>query len=659
MSEDFTRPAFTLEASGVPGPRYPDGRSAIGRIPGRPIPLDAELWDACAAKDLNGALRPIFAPAIGVKPGDRTRDAITDGLYAAVSGRDDIEGARLPDGTIAYCGAISVHKDLSAPLWRDYARASARTIARAGLDGVWCDNWSPWDNFGYPPILHAFGEWSLHRFREYLARGAPRKLVSATGFASASRDIRVALKDRARSLGVANPEDLSSPGWHDRRWLDEPAWRLFKAGRQMQARRDLRAFHRALHAGAREGGRRDFVVCGNDIPMYGLGWARDEWTDMVHTEVTPGWHMGAGTRGIMLPPAGKMAVVYQAARAHQKARFCAAWYYLDQAAVSLQRRAGLGRTLACEAFANGAFILCDPRQSRVAGTPESHAWWNTFVRSNEEAFGSRRMVAEVGLVFSPDCQLWELAPGGFPDMDVQPHVFGHWGWGTALLDSHIPYVVLPDWKLTRSAIEGLRTLVLPDVVCLSEAAQRAITRWVRAGGRLIVSGPCGARAGVEGAFEPRARDLCSCLGVGETGGNAMLIGRGSVVRLPEGVGMRYYLRHEDRCYLRRSLVGPIEGLNPMLRTDAPTTIETVVWKPDRQAALDIDLANTDIDLASDRVRAAGPIRMTLRAPWRGPTEVRTLSPDAVPPAEVRRSGGALEISLDRLVHYASIRVAPV
>jgi hypothetical protein len=626
QNDDYVRSAFTLPSRGVPLPRYPDGRLATGTVAGRPSPLNAAIWDACASKDITGRIRPIFAPVVGLQPGEEPPDDLKEGLLPVVAGSEDIEGAQVPQGTTVWCGAISVHKDLSAPFWRDYARASAREIARAGLDGVWCDNWSPWDNFGYPPIKHAFGDWSVHRLNEYLRSEAPKHtVIDAHIEADGRADIRAALRMRSKTHGVANPDDIADPGWSDARWLDDPLWRLIKCGRQVHARRDLRAVYQALHAGAREGGCRDFAVCGNDIPFYGLGWARDAWTDMVHTEITPGWHMGAGTRGIMLPPMGKMAVVYRAARAHQKGSFCTAWYYLDK---PHQKKQGLARVLLSEAFAHGALLLCDPGQDRVAGSVETHGWLNSFVRAHGSDFQDRSELADVALAFSPDCQLYELAPGGFPDMDHQPHVFGHWGWGTALLDVHVPYIVLPDWKLELRWLRRFRTLIMPDVVCLSDSAIKAIIGWVRSGGRLVATGSLGMRRGVEGAFEKRDREPLPAVGVpSRDGWSTTALGRGTVVHHPDPIGMHYYLNADERAANLRTFAQAIGGSALVREVSAPSTVELALWSQGNGQVLAVDLANVNIALDADRVAPAPPVEIKLRVPWRGGTSAAVLSPD--------------------------------
>ncbi len=660
LGEDFVSPRYTLKAIGVPEPRYPDGRAATGRRSDFPVPLDAELWDACAAKDLNGQIRPIFGPAVGVEPGVAPPPALANGLYRVIAGSADVDGPRVEPGTPVYCGMISVHKDLSAPFWREYARASARSAAKAGVDGVWCDNWSPWDNFGYPPIKHAFGDWSLHRAHQVMAKWA----IHGDGpFAETvparARDVPTAIKARAGAYGVKDASDLSDSGWSRRDWVSDPLWRMYKAARQICARADLEGLYLALHRGAREGGARDFAICSNDIPLYGLGWARERWTDMVHTETTPGWHMGAGTRGIMLPPEGKMAVVYKAAFAHQSGKACAAWYYLDGPHEAFRGKEGLARALLSEALANGAFLLCDPQQDRVAGSVETHAWMNRFVRQNEDHYVERTPLADTAIVFSPDCQLYELAPGGFPDMDCQPHVFGHWGWGTALLDAHVPYRVLPDWRLDPPSLRKLRTLVMPDVGCLADSAVAAIVRWVRGGGRLVATGACGTNHGADGAFRERTSDLLSVLGIRSGPGWAVAsVGKGKVAHTAEAVGMDYYLKAHRRDSLLTSMVDAV-GVSQLLpAVAAPKTVEVGLWRSGTGRSVCVDFANLAVDHGTDRVTVASGIGLDISLPWKGGARLLALSPDGKPDVRLTRSSTSTRLHVDGLMHFLTVVLAP-
>jgi len=661
--EDFATPLFSLAATGVPLPTYPDGRPAVGWLDGRTYPFNAAVYDACGSKDINGEVAASYEPPDGVNeidPATGERRGPTEGLYPAVLGRDEVPAPQgLKPGDVVYAGVISVHKDLCAPFWRDYVRYSIRRLAAAGVDGVWCDNYSAWDNFGYPPVRKAFGEWSLHRFRRFICTLPSGELARLGIEEPTSFDVRAYLKTKAAQLGAKNPSILDDLAWCDPRWLDDPVWCAYKAFRQLVAHEDLRAYYEAIHEEARRAGRPDFCVQGNDVPLYGLGWVRDDWLDMVNTEVSPGWHMGTGSRGIMLPPLGKMAVVYRVSLEHQKGPFTAAWYYSGDEPTP--RKSALGKVLEAEAFANGAFLLCDPSNPSVAGTLDSHRWWNSFVRRHERVFGIRRPWADVGLVFSADNQLFFLAPGGFADMDRQPHVFGHYGWATALIDAHVPYRVLTDWQLDASHLKGLRTLVMPHVECLADEAVRAVEEWVRGGGRLVLTGPWATRHGPERLFRRRgASPLPFTLG---PAGRPVVelregkVGKGMVCWSAGAPGLDYYLRIQDRPALlpqMARLLGP-PSLLKSLRL--PTTVGIFTWESPDGTALFADLVNYDLPPHAEAVRPAEGLGFSLRLPaGRSLVGATTLTPDATPPASVRVRGGWAEVILPRLVHYASIKL---
>lgn len=661
--EDFVAPLLQDLKNLPPVPIYPDGKPAVGHLPGARYPLDAQVYDACGAKDINGELHPScelpehvneIDPATGMPHGPM------EGLYPAVLGKDDVPAVpgRKPGETV-YCGVMSVHKDLSAPYWQAYVRSSIRELVKLGLDGVWCDNYSPWDNFGYPPVQKAFGDWSVARFHRAL-RADPTILPKEAAPDLTRFDVRQALMARAQEFGAKNPASYDDPAWKDVRWRDDPVWNAFKAFRQLSAQEDLQGFYQAIHAEAEQGGRPDFCIGGNDVPLFGLGWVRDAWQDMINTETTPGWHMGSGSRGIMIPPLGKMAVLYRAALEHQKGPFSNAWYYLNGGYEKYRQKPEIGKVLAAEAFAHGAFLLCMPDNKTVAGTLESHAWWNRFVRDNEQAFGQRTPVAEVGVLFSPDNQLFLLAPGGFPNLDHQPHIFGHHGWATALIDAHRPYRTLTDWKLTAEHLKPLHTFIVPDAECLEEPAVSALAGWVRGGGRLIVTGPSGMREGPLGLFRTgRVSRLATALKVTmPTQSGVMLekaVGKGHVVWTPDPVGMDYYLHHTERSKRLPALMQLVGNSQVVQTEDLPATVGLSLWQNKRNQALTIDLNNYALDADTDSIHPAENLTFRIRVPDNGKMlRITTLTPDSIPPATMALDGGWATVRLQRLEHYAAI-----
>ena len=142
-NEVYARP-FTRAHSRYGGSpmTYPDGTEATGYGGADTDPRNSRVYDAACAKNLLGELAVEYGyPAAG---------APTNGL---------VEGA----------GHMSFGKDAACPLWTNYTYASTLLAADAGVDGMWTDNYGPWDSLGFNVNKHAFGDWSVARFRTYLA----------------------------------------------------------------------------------------------------------------------------------------------------------------------------------------------------------------------------------------------------------------------------------------------------------------------------------------------------------------------------------------------------------------------------------------------------------------------------------------------------------
>ncbi len=665
--EDFCVSLLDLPGADTfnPMPHYPDGKPAVGIIPGKTYPLNHRVYDACGSKDVNGTLAASYeTPArVNDKLPNGQPTGPTEGLYPAQVGWPEVAApAGYKQGETVYCGVISVHKDISAPFWNQYVRRSIKEIVKRGLDGVWCDNYSPWDNFGYPPVDKAFGDWSAAGFVDYL-KANPKLAVAAglpLGAAADNFDVRAEMKTRAGALGAKDATNTKDAAWHNPAWVSDPLWRAYRAYRQAGAQKQLQGFYSAIHQEATAGGRPDFCIGGNDVPMYGLGWVQDGWQDMINTETTPGWHMGSGTRGITIPPIGKMAIMYRAALEHQKGPFSAAWYYLSGVFAKYQKKPGIGKLLCAEAFANGAFLLCMPDNAEVCGTVESHAWWNQFVRDNEAAFGVRKPLYDAAVLFSPDNQLQHITPGGYSNIDDQPHIFGHHGWATALIDAHIPYRAITDWKLTAAELSGVKTLVVPHALSLSDAAIDAIVTWVKAGGRAVISGAVGSLHAPSGWFAKRVdgQELAGRLGL--ISGQTVRVGKGEAMLTPGNPGQDYYLKIDQRAGLLDDMKRWFGTRTWVSAETMPSTVGVFAWKAGDASTIYLDLVNYDIDLDADTLKPAQGLHFSVRLPVElakaANLQVDTLTPDLTRPAKATFEDGVAEITLDRLTTYASIRI---
>ena len=708
--EDFILPRFSRGQFGFPTPHYPDGREAVGYIPEGEYPLNARVYDAVCVKDINGRqtleLEMLPEAANRIDPETGKPGASTEGLYRAKIDRNRARYFRdRKIGDDVFLSVVLTGKDPAAPFWTEYARVMARQLIDRGVDGLWCDNCSCFNNFGMPPIRNGFGDWSEHRFRQQLPKRFTSDELANLGIDNPDDfDIKTYLKRRATEFGAKDPTYYWDPAWRDARWQDESVWNAYKVFKQQIGQRALKAFYETIKAEAQAAGRNDFLISGNDMPVYALGWARNQWLDMVSSEQTPGWFVTTGSRGIMLPPQGKYAVVYRAGLEHQRGPYATVWYYLKGEYEKYRNKPTLSKVLFAEAFANATFLKYGGNPAHP-GTPESVAWWNQFVRTNEDRIGPRKVLADVGLYFSPDNQLAFVVPGSHAlDHDRQPHSFGHWGFGTALIDGHIPYRVVTDWKLSPFTLATLKTFIVPSTECLDDDQIAILETWVRGGGRLIVTGPCGTRQSTAGRFArretpivlrwfPNTADKLSNQSTASSpakaaaaGGDPTIpladlqtsnqsaattssvdphrhqiqevtLGTGRILWSPTPLGMDYYLHETERpARLPEllNLVGPSQLLDP---GNLPATVGTYLWVSPDGRTLTVDLVNYNLHLDTDQITPAKDLSFRLRVPnsWRSVT-VDTITPDKTPPATCKLEDTRITIQLHNLLHYTCIKI---
>ena len=273
-------------------------------------------------------------------------------------------------------------------------------------------------------------------------------------------------------------------------------------------------------------------------------------------------------------------------------------------------------------------------------------------------------MANVGIVFSPDNQLALLAPGGPPDASRQLHSFGHWGFATAMIDAHIPYRTVVDWKVNAKSLEGLRTFVIPEAQWLDDSIIPVLEHWVRGGGRLVITGPCGTRSGTTGLFAKRKVSLLSSLvGIDFTkaAGTARVhrrsLEKGAVLWTPEPVGMDYYV-HETQRHSRLPTLKELVGDSAVFDgRELPSTVGAFCWKSADKAVVFVDLVNYNLDAEADRLTPARDL--SFRVPIGAKTrkvETATLSPDSLPPATVEIRDGWAVVRLPQLLHFASVKL---
>jgi hypothetical protein len=302
----------------------------------------------------------------------------------------------------------------------------------------------------------------------------------------------------------------------------------------------------------------------------------------------------------------------------------------------------------------------------VAGTPETDTAYGDFLRRAAPVFGDRAPVEEVGLYYSSSSQLVEMLPAWFRDFDNQRHSFSFYGWGAALTQLHVPWRAVPEWKLTPSALESLRLLVIPSAEVFPAEDLAVLEQWVGAGGALIIAGDCGTRLGEAGNLDPCSTGS-TLASLREVGGEPQprLLGAGKALALREDPGFAFYKAAEARPSLLAEFARTLARIHPpeansLWAPDVSWKVGLTLYRD--RSRIFVDVNNTDLDLEKDVIEPTLPLRFTVALPpeLRG-KELRTavLSPDAVPQSELKPlADGRLEVTLGPVLVYASVLIEP-
>ena len=110
--------------------------------------------------------------------------------------------------------------------------------------------------------------------------------------------------------------------------------------------------------------------------------------------------------------------------------------------------------------------------TETLGALKKHAW----------VYDDARPIAPVALV-------WSQRTLDFYGRDDAKARYADCAYGfyAALMENHIPTVVVSDEALLPGKLADFRAVVLPNMACVSDAQARAITEYVRAGGAMIAT----------------------------------------------------------------------------------------------------------------------------------------------------------------------------
>lgn len=674
-NDEFVKPSCTQDTLRLPVPTYPDGTSAVGYTNNGIFPLNAKFFDATSVKDINDSIPRDYENIIDITSNPQVLRPM---LYKAIVGGYCLKS--YPNKVIGdsiFSGNIKVSKDPACPYWVDYHRISARTMLKSGnIDGIWTDNCSPFNNFSGPYEL--FGVWSEYKFNLYLqAKYSEQELVNMGISNISTFNIRAYMKQKAGALGAttAQKNDPNAAIYLNTGWYTDKVWNAYKVFKQKVGAEFLMNHYRVFKEEAAKVGKPDFAVGGNDIPMLNTGWVRDDYMDIICTEISMDNSQTINYLGGMgFPPLGKYAPIFRAALEHQKGPYSMVWFYGPNKTNTAE---GLSKVLLSEAFANSTFVKS---ASNTCAAAAAHQWLNAFAEREESKFGRRFINADIGLLFSQNNYFAMALPGSMiPDKNYQPHRQDYLGFATALIDAHLPFRALTDWKVNAVNLSSFKTFIMPSTDYLNDSILGILTKWVEDGGRLVLTGSPGKFYDTDGLFQRRTNPLLQNL-VGRDISNApeivkndalvydktvytRTVGKGTILWTAEPVGMNYFnAKYSADAVSRRASY--LQNLKTMFSVSnlfdgsaLPVTVGSYLWKSADENSVFVDLVNYNYDVVTDQILNEQNLIVKLKiSTEKIVNSVIGISPEANNTLNYSMANGWVTITIPSLQNYLSVKL---
>jgi hypothetical protein len=620
---------------------YPDGRPATGYLGDslRADPRNSALFDALGAKDVAGSM--------------------TTPSYTARAGCDAAKcrGHLLVPGQ-GYVGRIEFAKDISAPFWLQQAKSAGTDLVAHGADGLWVDNYSGWNGLGcsgngrtfnFDPVECAFGDWSVAKFRDYLAAHP------VAGIDPRTFDVTAYLQSRGLR-------------WNDPAWLSDPIWMRYVAFKSQTAHDYEQSFYDAVKAKA-AALKKDVLVAGNDVPLSSFGAIRGTELDMPYFEYEPDWGFGGP---VGLAPTGHTGPIYALATTFGKSPRAVSYYSLPTAKYGqLSHDETMVRYLSMEALANDTFLPTGGTEPGLLVNDSAARWADDAIGSFASTFGNRVRTGRAGVVFSPETQNSFLTPGGYASFTsaYDDNPTGYLGWAGALEALHVPYRAVPDFRLTTADLAGLSVLILPNVRTIEpQTVANVLVPFLQNGGTIVVTGrDSGSLHTQTGFYAPNSSALLYNLATSSTyaaSGHALFVGGNP--------GADFYAQRPGALAAISSTIDGLVANGKLTRDYALggtlATPNVVVTEHVDTAAHRwfFDLLNTSLSIAGDHASLAqvgsGTIRILVpndsAFTSRGVT-VTILDPDArATTLNLKPSGGWITVPVSGLSIYESIAIQP-
>jgi len=252
---------------------------------------------------------------------------------------------------------------------------------------------------------------------------------------------------------------------------------------------------------------------------------------------------------------------------------------------------------------------------------EALAEYYGFLEKNENYYVETETIADVAVLFSRPTQDWYCNDRGEHDYPERR------GFSQTLIDLHIPFDIIQDELVTEDSLSRYKTLILPNVACMSQDEIEQIERFVSKGGGLIATGETSLYD--ENYKERKGFGLAEVFSISHqeriSASKKSEYGEGKVLFFPQSIGKDYWLkqRPEDLESIKEAIGWVIKG-DVSLVTTAPRTTFINLLK--QRGRILVHLVNYNRDEKTDRMIPVKSTKIQVKVPARV-RNVFVISPD--------------------------------
>lgn len=537
-----------------------------------------QFYNVMSRKGITGNLLPVT---------ELSPSNISDQL-AADSGLDQITSK---DSAGRWITNKLWHVDTANPQMTEYRVAEMEHLLDSidTPNGVHIDNWGA--NNLWQPALGAFGDWSLHRFREFMSdRFTPQEMVGLGIVDIQTFDIRSYLTSTFPSL--TDPASSEDPLWN--------LYKLFKA--QAGLEHAGRIYNTAKSSAAAS--NLNLAVTGNIIPLWPGAALNAEFVDIANFEwLVDGSYPQFSPMGF---PDGRAAYITRLGAQMSQAPYCWASLYVSQ--TYQFGYPALHKLMAFDAFANRCIMDWNYRfEDKFApGTEESARSINDFIRSVAPMTNRREYVADIGLVFNPWC---DVAASVVQYMQNDLFLNEYSGWADYLVRTHSQWDLLLSQDITLKNLNRFQVVILPSLIVISDGEAQVFADYVNEGGQLVITGDSGTRFGPDIHLTPLSPRPTNALNRITSHPNV------HVTSNKPGQEYRKNCRPASAANEMNTLLANT-GLVPSASTNAPESVgvNMNVSADGEENRLTLDLNNYDYDLGTDTFTQAPATEVTVTLP---------------------------------------------